>query len=209
MNLSGACRWCCRDGHRRRGGADGAASVAFGIGVDVVGALLDEMTVASDCGCCRGRHSTPTTPSSSNTATETPIIHRDTGPAEPLCAVALSVLDGKRVTWGLRAAEAGVSGGGSATHIVVGLSASAHRDSHCQAVHRTCARSSGDMAQAGAANQRDIADTVVTQRVWEQPAPPPDPAQALAVWGHGANVLATCEVPDGYFPTDQTERSRP
>jgi hypothetical protein len=90
--------------------ADGAASVAFGIGVDVVGALLDEMTVASDCGCCRGRHSTPTTPSSSNTATETPISHRDTGPAEPLCAVALSVLDGKRVTWGLRAAEAGVVG---------------------------------------------------------------------------------------------------
>jgi hypothetical protein len=36
----------------------------------------------------------------------------------------------------------------------MGQPASAHRDSHCQAVHRTWARSSGDVAHAGAAHQR-------------------------------------------------------
>jgi hypothetical protein len=55
--------------------------------------------------------------------------------------------------------------------------ASAHRDSRCQAVHRTWARSSGDVVQAGAAYQRDIANTAVTQRIWEQPAlPRPSPS---------------------------------
>jgi len=41
------------------------------------------------------------------------------------------------------------------------LSDSAHRGSHSQAVHRTWARSSGDVAHAGAGNQRNIAATVV------------------------------------------------
>ena len=70
----------------RAGG--GAAAVEVGVGVDVVGALLDEMAVVLDCGCCHGRHSTPITPSSSSTAaTETPISHRVTELAESLWAV--------------------------------------------------------------------------------------------------------------------------
>lgn len=65
------------------GAGGGAAAVAVGVGVDVVGALLDEMTLVFDCGCCHGRHSTPITPSSSNTAaTEMPISHRVTELAE-------------------------------------------------------------------------------------------------------------------------------
>jgi len=84
----------------------------------------------------------------------------------------------------------------------IGLPASAHRDSRCQAVHRTSARSSGDVAQAGAAYQRDIANTAVTQRIWEQPAPPPDPAKLSPSRDTETDVLATCEVPNGYLPTD-------
>jgi hypothetical protein len=62
----------------RAGG--GAAAVAVGVGVDVVGALLVEMTAVLDCGCCHGLQSIPPiTPSSSNTAaTEMPISHRVT-----------------------------------------------------------------------------------------------------------------------------------
>lgn len=105
-------------------GADGAAAVGVGVGIDVVGALLDEMAVVSDCGCCHGRHSTPIPPSSSNTAaTETPISHRGTELAESLGAAAPSVSDGDGVTWALRAVGAGVVGA-AATRKVCGAAVS-------------------------------------------------------------------------------------
>jgi hypothetical protein len=68
----------------------------FPVGVDVVGAVLDELTVVLDCGCCHGRDSSPVTPSNISTAeTETPISLRVAEPAESLWAVAPSVWRGK------------------------------------------------------------------------------------------------------------------
>jgi hypothetical protein len=93
------------------------------------------------------------------------------------------------------------TGSHTADYRYMGLPASAHRDCHCQAVHRPWARSSGDVAHAGAAHQRNIADTLVTQRIWEQPAAPrSDPAQAFAVWGYERKL--TCSLLVVKSPTD-------
>jgi hypothetical protein len=89
------------------------------------------------------------------------------------------------------------------------LPASAHRDSHCQAVHRTWARSIGDVAHAGAAHQRNISDNIETQQIWEQPASPHDPAQAFAVSGHENGVLPTCAAPTDTCRRIGPERSGP
>ena len=115
--------------------------------MDVVGALLDEVAVVLDCGCCHGRHSTPMTPSRSNTAaTETPISLRVTELAESLWAVAPSVLDGVGVTWGLRAAGAGVVGA-AATRGVCGAAVSVK--ARAKSV-QDANRSSGFLANAAA-----------------------------------------------------------
>ena len=87
---------------------DGAAAVVVAVWAGGVGALLDELMVVLDCGCCHGRHSSPITTSNSNTAaTETPISLRVTEPTESLWPVAPTVLEGPGVTWGLRAAGRG------------------------------------------------------------------------------------------------------
>ena len=128
----------------RAGG--GAAAVEVGVGVDVVGALLDEMAVVLDGGCCHGRHGTPITPSSSSTATETTISHRVTELAESPWAVEPSVLDGDGAASGLRAAGAGLVGAPAACKVcgaAVSVMARAKSVQHAN-------RSSGFLANAAA-----------------------------------------------------------
>ena len=56
-------------------------------------------------------------------------------------------------------------------------------------------------------SKRNVANTVVTQRIWGQPAMPPDPAQALAGWELTCSLLV--KSPTDTFGRIRPERSRP
>jgi hypothetical protein len=103
------------------------------------------------------------------------------------------------------------TGSHTADYRYMGLPASAHRDCHCQAVHRPWARSSGDVAHAGAAHQRNIADTRCnTTNLGAAGCAAVRPSPSFRSLGirTKTDVLSTCEVPDGYLPTDSTGTRR-
>ena len=147
VDLRGGCRWSRSGGHRRRDGRGWRGCRRSRCWAGGVGALLDELMVVLDCGCCHGRHSSPITTSNSNTAaTETPISLRVTEPTESLWPVAPTVLEGPGVTWGLRAAGAGVVGAATtrmACGATVSVKARAKSVQHAN-------RSSGFLANAAA-----------------------------------------------------------